>query len=151
MGTTAEFFVSRPKDLEASDPLASRAGSFPAIEVSGVTPETLADLEGLVAKRAPKISKEVASAGDEGPWVNVLSDAFVGRLAGLDSHECDELATKWLKPKAGRKGPLVGDLAALCRIAVRANETRGNKPTSPAAWHVYRKRPTNRCWSQIRG
>lgn len=143
MGTTAEFFVSRPRDLEVSDPLASRAGSFPVIEVSGVTPEFLADLEGLVmVKKTPKISKEVASAGDEGPWLNVLSDAFVERLAGMDTRQCEELATKWLKPKSGRLSPLVADLAALCRIAMRANETRAAKPASPTAWHVYLRSST---------
>jgi len=133
-----EFFASRPKDLEASDPLESRAAAFPAIEVSGVTPEFLADLEELVmSKKTPKVSKEVASGGDDGPWLNVLSDAFVGRLAVLDSRECEDLATKWLKPRSGRTSPLVADLAALCRVVTRANEVRGAKSTGPSAWHVY--------------
>lgn len=106
--------------------------TYGGLDLHGIDAAKLGKLHGLLGADAPEqdwADEPIVEAGDDGPWVYVLPESFVARLAALDTSALPALAVSWIRsedfdewePTAVRLA--LGEIAALAREAMAGAAT----------------------------
>jgi hypothetical protein len=97
MGVLADFFVATDavaRDYDGSHPEAD------VVESKGLTSVHLSTLWAILEERewtaeSMDAFEAMNDGGEEGPWIERLPSAFVGRLASLTPGETERAAAEW--------------------------------------------------------
>ena len=101
MGMLTDFVIAEENDSNRIANSQYLLDEFTGIDIKGVDPVKLATLHSILSDRSFKDLlaqyNPVAEASEDGPWVFLLPNDVVQRLANLDEQQITEVASQWGK------------------------------------------------------
>jgi hypothetical protein len=133
MGLLCDYFLA-PSDDAAAATLEGGPEGLPTLSAKNLEPTvTMGTLEELMTgKPFDEILAEytgpIVTMGDEGPWVNRLTEDLTTALRTVSSDRLAEVAAVWAETEEVRSDPEIINefLGELQQLAVRAHEQGGH-------------------------
>jgi hypothetical protein len=129
VGVLSDLVVGDLGDAETIASSRAPSKEFDGIDIKGIDSVKFTTLHELVTGRPYEelVSKyePTLEVSDDGPWVFVIPDELVSRLASLPQHELREVGTRWAQTEEFRldrwePGLVVTALGEICELAAKA-------------------------------
>jgi hypothetical protein len=123
MGVLTDLIVAKPEEAAAIS--ADDSSKWPREDVKGIDQVALGSLWTLLSGHDHDDVDEftcVFEASEEGPWVYLVPDELVGRLAAIRTDELGALVESWAATFYSAPEDLVETLEVISRLAQRAQK-----------------------------